>query len=111
MEITVNEVAADRAVLVAGGRLDLVSAHELRAAVEQVVAAGRNRVVIDMAGVPFVDSSGLGMLVGGLKHARQAGGELRIAAPADQVTSVLALTKLSRILRPYDTVDEALENL
>lgn len=111
MDITVNEVAPGQAVLVASGRLDLVSAHELRAAVEQVVAAGRTRVVVDLSGVPFVDSSGLGMLVGGLKHARQAGGELRIAGAGAQVKTVLELTKLSRVLRPYDSADEALQDL
>jgi anti-sigma B factor antagonist len=93
------------------GRLDLVSAAGLRSAVEGAVEAGRPRLVVDLSGVAFVDSSGLGALVAGLKRARQAGGELRIAAAGEQVMTVLTLTRLVRVLRPYATVDEALDGL
>jgi anti-sigma B factor antagonist len=51
-----------------------------------------------------MDSSGLGALVGCLKSARQAGGDLRIAAPSAQVLMVLKLSNIDRILRPYDDV-------
>ena len=111
MEIATEELGEGRAVLRVEGRLNLVTAPELRAAVERAVAAGTPRVVIDLSAVTFIDSSGLGMVIAGLKHARQAGGELRIAAAGEQVRMVLELTKLNRILRPYDTVDEALEGL
>jgi anti-sigma B factor antagonist len=111
VQITAEELGEGRAVLRVEGRLNLVTAPELRAAVERAVAAGTPRVVIDLSGVAFIDSSGLGMVIAGLKHARQAGGELRIAAAGEQVRMVLELTKLSRILRPYETVDEALEGL
>jgi len=54
-----------------------------------------------------VDSSGLGALIGGLKTARQADGDLRIAAPTEQVATVLGLTNLDRVLRPFATVEDA----
>jgi len=111
MEITVDELSAGRAALRVEGRLDLVTARELRSAINEVVAHGSAHVVIDLAGVTFVDSSGLGALVAGLKSTRQAGGELRIAAPAEQVQMVLELTKLVRVLRPYETLDAALQGL
>jgi anti-sigma B factor antagonist len=56
----------------------------------------------------FIDSSGLGAVIGGLKTARQAGGDLRIASLTPQVASVLQLTNLDRVLRPYDSVAGAL---
>jgi anti-sigma B factor antagonist len=90
------------------GRLNMVLAPHLRDLVTSTVAAGRSRLVVDLSGTEFVDSSGLGALVSGLKTARQAGGDLRIAAVPDQVRTVLSLTNLDRVLRPHDTVEQAL---
>jgi anti-sigma B factor antagonist len=111
VQITSEAMGDGRAVLHVEGRLNLVTAPELRAAVQRAVEEDTARVVVDLAGVTFIDSSGLGMVIAGLKHARQAGGELRIAAAGEQVRMVLELTKLHRILRPYESVDEALEDL
>ena len=111
MVITSDPLGARVVVLRLDGRLDLVTAPGLRTAVEAEVAAGRPDVVLDLSAVAFMDSSGLGVLISSLKHARQSGGELRIAAAAEQVLTVLKLTKLERVLRPYATVDEALEEL
>ena len=55
-----------------------------------------------------MDSSGLGAVIGGLKQASQAGGDLRIAALNPQVMTILKLTNLDRVLRPYGSVAEAL---
>jgi anti-sigma B factor antagonist len=91
------------------GRLNMVAAPALREAVERLVTAeGRTHVVLDLTGTTFVDSSGLGALIGGLKAARAAGGDLRIAAVPPAVLTVLQLTNLDRVLRPYGTVAEAL---
>jgi anti-sigma B factor antagonist len=63
--------------------------------------------VVDLSGVEFIDSSGLGALIGELKKARQAGGDLRISGVTDQVATVLRLTNLDRVLRPYADVQTA----
>jgi anti-sigma B factor antagonist len=89
------------------GRLDMAGAPRLRATVAEAVTDGATRVVIDLGGTEFMDSSGLGALIGCLKVVRQAGGELRIAAPRPQVVMVLELTSMHRVLTPYDTVEEA----
>ncbi|WP_153394428.1 STAS domain-containing protein [Ornithinicoccus halotolerans] len=94
-------------VLRCQGRLTMTSASRLREAVDQAVQDGRHRLVADLAETEFVDSSGLGALVSGLKRARQCGGDLRIAAPVEQVRTVLSLTNLDRVLRPYPTVEDA----
>jgi anti-sigma B factor antagonist len=104
MDLVVDETGNDLAVVRCTGRLNMVSAPELREAVTGVIAAGRPRVAVDLSGVDFMDSSGLGALVGCLKSARQAGGDLRIAAPSAQVLMVLKLSNIDRILRPYDDV-------
>lgn len=89
------------------GRLNMATAPRLTQAVDDGIAAGCPRVVVDLSATDFVDSSGLGALVSGLKRTRQAGGDLRIAGAGEQVTTVLSLTNLDRVLRPYPSVEEA----
>jgi anti-sigma B factor antagonist len=89
------------------GRLNMVAAPRLREMVAQVVAGGSTHVVVNMAGTEFMDSSGLGALIGCLKIARQAGGDLRIANVQPQVKMVLELTSMHRVLTPYESVEAA----
>ena len=89
------------------GRLTMTSAGRFRSVVDEVVRDAGPRVVVDLAPTVFVDSSGLGALVGGLRTARTAGGDLRIAAPNAQVASVLSLTNLDRVLVPHPDVEAA----
>jgi anti-sigma B factor antagonist len=95
------------AVLRPTGRLNMVAAPALKSLVEENVAAGRDRVVIDLSEVVFIDSSGLGALIAGLKATRQAGGDLRIAQVPEQVMTVLRLTNLDRVLRAHPTLADA----
>ena len=90
------------------GRLNMAAAPRLRGALAEVTVA-RVRIVVDLSAVTFIDSSALGALIGGLKSARQAQGDLRIAAPTEQVNMVLGLTNLDRVLKPYRSVEEALD--
>lgn len=99
------------AIISASGRLDRVSASQFRHRVSALVGEGRNRLVADLGGVDYIDSSGLAALISGLKSARESGGELRIAALGKQVRLALELTSLDRVLRPYEGVDAALDGL
>lgn len=107
MEIE-TDLRPDAAVLRPTGRLTMVTAAELRTRVDETVAAGHRIVVLDLAETTFMDSSGLGALVGGLRATREVGGDLRIARPGAQIRTVLQLTTMDRVLRPYDTVEDAL---
>ncbi|WP_022904647.1 MULTISPECIES: STAS domain-containing protein [unclassified Curtobacterium] len=110
MDIVVHEASADTAVLECSGRLNMVSAPVFRERVAEVVGGGRSHLAIELSGVDFMDSSGLGALVGSLKTARQAGGDLRIAAPSDQVQMVLKLSNIDKILRTYPDGDAAVSD-
>lgn len=92
------------------GRLNMTAAPGLREQLHALVREGNSLLVVDLAGVESIDSSGLGALISGLKAARQAGGDLRIAAPGEQVTAVLGLTNLNRVLKSYDSVDSAFDD-
>jgi anti-sigma B factor antagonist len=99
-------------VIAPTGRLDVAGAPALKdavsEAVNEAVKNGLPRLVIDMEGVSFVDSSGLGSVVSALKQARSSKGDLRLAAPNQQVRVVLELTTLDRVFPYYATVEDAL---
>lgn len=95
------------AEVLAAGRLNMVSAPKLRSFVTEVVDSGSSRIVVNLAQTTFMDSSGLGALIGCLKAARQAGGDLRIAAVQPQVQMVLELTSMDRVLSSYASAEEA----
>ncbi|MFJ5859920.1 STAS domain-containing protein [Pseudarthrobacter sp. NPDC092439] len=105
-----HEVKDSYAEVTASGRLNMVSAPKLREYVADVIEGGANRVVVNLERTSFMDSSGLGALIGCLKAARQAGGDLRIAALQPQVQMVLQLTSLDRVLKAYPTPAEAFLN-
>lgn len=107
MQFSTENLGTDIAVVRADGRLNMVSAPELRETVAAAIAGGRSRIVVDLEATSFMDSSGLGALIGCLKSARQAEGDLRIAAPNEQVRMVLKLSNVDRILRSYDSPAEA----
>jgi anti-sigma B factor antagonist len=92
------------------GRLTVVSTPQLRTEVSTRIEAGDRLIIVDLSQTTFVDSSGLGALVSCLKSARQAGGDLRLVAPTEQVSMVLKLTNLDRILQPRASVEEALND-
>ena len=94
-------------IVVPRGRLTMVAAPQLREILAGLVADGTVRIVVDLAETTFMDSSGLGALINGLKSARQHGGDLRIARPTDAVATVLKLTNLDKVLRPRETVEGA----
>jgi len=107
MEITTTDLGTGGALLTLRGRLNMVAAPRLKTAVDDAVSSGRPRIVVDLNEVSFMDSSGLGALVAGLKRARQGSGELRITGVNTQVATVLKLTNLDRVLRAHPSVDAA----
>jgi anti-sigma B factor antagonist len=93
-------------VAVLRGELDVADAASVAAALS--AAAERARVVIvDLAGLEFMDSSGAAALAKAARHARQGGGDLRLAAAQQQVLRVLAITRLGGSFSLHAGVDEA----
>jgi anti-sigma B factor antagonist len=108
MKVSIDQRAPDVVVIRFDGRLDFLSASDARKQFSDAVQEGGRRLVVDLGKVTFIDSSGLGALVGGLKSARQAGGDLRIASPSEQAKSLLKLTSLDQVFRAHPTLDDAL---
>ena len=92
-------------VLAVGGELDAVGAPALRQAVVAAVSTGGTSLILDLTGVDFIDSFGVGAVVGALKRVRQRGGELALVCPVPRVRRVLELCDLDRILTLHDSLD------
>jgi anti-sigma B factor antagonist len=101
LEIDSESLSERRVVLALKGRLDALTALELKEEMAERVDAGQVELVVDLSGVPFIDSSGLAALVSGLKAARQAGGSLKLAGLNEQALTVLRLTRLDRVFALY----------
>lgn len=90
------------------GPLDAAASKEARGLFGTLVEDGHRRMVVDLAAVDFIDSSGLGVLVGLLKKIRAEDGELRIAGVSPSLMSIFELTQVDRVFAMYDTADAAL---
>ncbi len=99
--------AHDAVVVKPSGKLNMVAAPQLRARFTELIAGGHTRVVVDLSDVDTIDSAVLGVMVSGLKSARQAGGDLRIVGPGPQVQMILGMTKLLKVLPAYPSVESA----
>ena len=109
MDLVVHETDQDGwAVVRAVGDLDLTTAPRLREQVVKVVTSGNPRVVLDLQEVDFVDSTGLGVIVGLLKRTRSQGGDLRLVSTRRSLQKVLELTSLDLALPLARSVDDAL---
>jgi anti-sigma B factor antagonist len=95
-------------IIRATGHLDMVAAPQFKALVASVVMGENAAIVVDLGGVDFVDSSGIGAIISGLRTCREAGSDFRIAGATAQVLAVLELTNVDRILPPYESVEAAL---
>ena len=108
LEVQSRQTDTGVTVIAPSGRLDVTGAPSLKDAVSEAMKDGQPRLVIDMEGVSFVDSTGLGSVIAALKLVRGSKGDLRLAAPNQQVRVVLELTTLDRVFAYYATVEEAL---
>lgn len=73
-----------------------------------LLAAGKKLVVLDLTNVQFINSSGLGLLIGGVNAMRAGGGVLKIAGASKKILALIKITKLERVFESHPTVPEAL---
>lgn len=95
------------AVLDVEGEVDIFTAPKLRQQIADLVDADRGAIVVNLLGVAFMDSSGLGALVGGLKRVKERDGLLHVACAQGPVFRVLSITGLHQVLPVFPTVEEA----
>jgi anti-sigma B factor antagonist len=95
-----------QAVVALRGELDVADAASVAAALA-AVAAREAEIIVDLAGLEFIDPSGVAALVLAREQARRAGGDLLLAAPQDRVLRVLAVIRLAEVFCVHASVEEA----
>lgn len=98
-------------ILILSGRFDAHTAPQVRSVLADLLEQGHSRVLVDMAEVGFVDSTGLSVLVSGMKHCRQAGGDLVLAQLGRPVRLIFELTRLDKAFGIYPDRVTALAEL
>ena len=83
---------------------------EVHEKIKSLLADNLKKIVIDLGGVKWMNSSGLGILMAALTSVEQSDGELKLACVADKVQSLLMITQLMKIFQTFETVDRAVAN-
>lgn len=109
MDIKVDTHDAGIAIVEFTGRLDFLATASVKRRLAEIVSDGYPRLIINLQHVSFMDSSGLTTLISGLKSARLAGGDIRIANPSEEAQTILELTKLDQVMQVYKRVEDALK--
>ena len=109
MDLTLATREVDgRAVVAVGGEIDVYTAPKLRDKITELVGDGKHDLVIDMEGVDFLDSTGLGVLVGGLKKVRAHDGSLQLVCNQDRLLKIFRITGLAKVFVIHESADAAL---
>lgn len=95
-------------VLAVSGEVDVATAPRLREKLVGLVGEGRSRIVVDLEKVDFIDSTGLGVLVGALKRVRTNDGDLALVCTGPRILKVFEITGLTKVFAIHRTVDEAM---
>lgn len=94
-------------VLSVRGEVDVYTAPRFRERLIELVGEGKYRIVVDLEGVDFLDSTGLGVLVGGLKRLRSHEGDLSLVCTQRRILKVFEITGLTKVFAIHDSVDAA----
>lgn len=109
MDLTLESREIDGRIVVAvGGEIDVYTAPRLRDTIASVVTAGNYDLVIDLSAVEFLDSTGLGVLVGGLKKVRAHDGSLALVCNQDRLLKIFRITGLAKVFAIHADQESAL---
>ncbi|HEX3549348.1 MAG TPA: STAS domain-containing protein [Candidatus Elarobacter sp.] len=89
------------------GSLDIATSPTVRAALTSASERGSHRLIVDLTRVEFLDSTGLGALIGAQRRAKEFGGEVRLVAKEGQILRLLRITGLLKVFAVYPTLDDA----
>ena len=106
-----TEQLADHAYVISlAGEVDLYTAPEFKQQLLEVIARGATQVIVDFTSTTFIDSTTLGVLVGGVKRLRPADGRLSLVCSDPNIVKIFEITGLDRVFQIYGTRDEAVSS-
>ena len=106
--ISDEEIDAETQVIELGGEIDLYTAPEFKERMVALIEDGKKRIVVDLSAATFIDSTTLGVLVGGVKRLRPTGGTLALVCTDQNITKIFEITCLDRVFPIHPSRDEAL---
>ncbi len=110
-DIKTEQLNGDSYVLSLSGEVDLYTAPEFKQQLLEVIGQGAKEVVVDFTSTTFIDSTTLGVLVGGVKRLRSNDGQLALVCSDRNITKIFEITGLDRVFTIYPTRDEAISKL
>lgn len=102
-----DEPVGDWHLLRVQGEIDMATAPKLRQQIIALVGQGSTHIIVDLEGVEFIDSTGLGVLVGAVKRVRTLEGALRVVCQRPNLVELFELTKLTSVFSVFETVELA----
>lgn len=109
MDVSVtSRESGDRTVVEVRGEIDVYTAPVLREELTSLVDSEHTNLVVDLTQVSFMDSTGLGVLVGGLKKVRTLGGDLSLVIDQESILKVFRITALTQVFSIHSTLEDAL---
>jgi anti-sigma B factor antagonist len=109
MELTLNVYSdgPEATIIAVSGEIDVYTAPKLREKLVSLVDSGNYHLIVDMEGVEFLDSTGLGVLVGGLKRVRAHDGWIDLVSTQGRILRIFRITGLNKVFSIYDSVAQA----
>ena len=107
-QISDQEIDSETHLIELGGEVDLYTAPEFKERMVQVIEDGKKRVVVDLSEATFIDSTTLGVLVGGVKRLRPTGGSLALVCTDQNIQKIFEITGLDRVFPIHETREAAL---
>ena len=106
-EINTEKLKDDAYVISLGGEVDLYTAPEFKQQLLEVIGDGATHVVVDLSKTTFIDSTTLGVLVGGVKRLRTNDGQLSLVCSDRNITKIFEITGLDRVFTIHPTREAA----
>src|SRR5213594_2786876 len=110
-DVKTDKVGDSTYVIALAGEVDLYTAPEFKQQLLDVIAKGGKEVIVDFSDTTFIDSTTLGVLVGGVKRLRTNDGQLSLVCNDRNITKIFEITGLDRVFTIYPTRDEAVSKL
>ena len=106
-----ESIDAETHVIELGGEVDLYTAPEFKERLVQVIEDGKKYLVVDLSKATFIDSTTLGVLVGGVKRLRPSGGSLALVCTDQNISKIFEITGLDRVFPIHGSREEALQSV
>jgi anti-sigma B factor antagonist len=110
MKLNLEKIKGSNVIFIQEERIDAHNSGDLKEYILHLIEQGEVNIIVQLESVRFIDSSGLGALLSGYKHAAAKSGKLSLACCKQQVLSMFELTRLNRVFEIYADLNEAFEN-